>query len=105
MTTPEEFYKNILEIWKFLDTVIYIYFLTITQKLPKGSHMVVLGLADGTVLYDTLHDKLHPIGVDYTTFYDFLNCNVMSPCAGWMNSDPSSRAATTVRANQLNSVY
>lgn len=29
----------------------------------------------------------------------------MSPCWGWMNSDPAIRAATSARAAELNEVY
>lgn len=35
-TTPEEFKVNIMKAWEYLDTV-----------LPKGSHIVVWGVADG----------------------------------------------------------
>ncbi len=38
MTTPEEFRKNILGHWDYID-----------HKVPKGSHMVVWGVADGRV--------------------------------------------------------
>ncbi len=40
MTKPEEFKANILKLLNWLDT-----------KLPKGSHVVILGLADGDLLY------------------------------------------------------
>jgi len=63
MTKPDEFRKNILKYWTWLDTV-----------LPKGSHVLVLGLADGTILYEALHNHTHPINVTYTALYDFLNC-------------------------------
>lgn len=36
LTQPDEFRKNILNLWNKLDTL-----------LPKGSHMVVTGLGDG----------------------------------------------------------
>jgi len=91
MTQPSNFKENILEIWSFLDT-----------KLPKGSHIIVLGVADGRVLYDTLSNKIHPIGIDYNTFYNFLNCNKKSPCHGWMNTDSDIRDATSKRAMELN---
>jgi acyloxyacyl hydrolase len=67
--------------------------------------MIVIGVADGRTLYDTLHDKIHPLGVSYPVFYDYLNCNVKSPCSGWMNNDASTRDSTTFRAQELNAVY
>jgi acyloxyacyl hydrolase len=109
MTQPSNFKENILEIWSFLDTVIfYIYIFYLIhlfnkkKKLPKGSHIIVLGVADGRVLYDTLSNKIHPIGIDYNTFYNFLNCNKKSPCHGWMNTDSDIRDATSKRAMELN---
>jgi len=64
MTTPEEFRKNIMGLLDYLNTV-----------LPAGSHIVVSGLGDGRVLYDSMWNLTHPIGgFTYSTLYDFLNC-------------------------------
>ncbi|EAS03222.2 surfactant protein B containing protein (macronuclear) [Tetrahymena thermophila SB210] len=93
-TTPEEFKVNIMKAWEYLDTV-----------LPKGSHIVVWGVADGQILYNLLAEREHPLFVKYKYFYDYLNCLEMSPCWGWMNSDPEIRAATSKRAAELNQVY
>ena len=87
--------------------ILYLYilphsFIQKKKKLPKGSHIIVLGVADGRVLYDTLSNKIHPIGIDYNTFYNFLNCNKKSPCHGWMNTDSDIRDATSKRAIELN---
>ena len=50
--------------------------------------MTITGLADGRILYNTLHNKEHPIGnITYSTLYDFLNCLEISPCWGWCNSN------------------
>jgi acyloxyacyl hydrolase len=68
-TKPDEFKKNIMKYWSWLDTV-----------LPKGSHILVLGLVDGRILYDTLKNETHPLGMSYPKFYDFLNCLGISPC-------------------------
>lgn len=81
MTTPEEMHKNVLETLQSLD-----------ERLPSGSHVILIGLVDGRFLYDSLHSRIHPIGklrgdVTYEHFYDFLNCLQISPCFGWMNSN------------------
>jgi len=99
MTTPQEFYQNVVGAMQYLDTI-----------LPFGSHVTFLGLADGRILYDTMYDRIHPIGsyfkdVTYSQFYDFLNCLQISPCHGWMNSDSYWRNVTTERAFELNDVY
>jgi len=84
MTKPEDFKAKILDLWHFIDTVI-----------PKGSHLTVTGIADGRVLYNILSDSLHPIGIKYPVFYDFLNCVEVSPCWGWMNSNETARNMTS----------
>jgi len=94
MTTPTEFYDNIVKILKFLDTVV-----------PAGSHLVTVGLADGRVLYETLHDRIHPLGVTYPDVYSYLNCLNVSPCWGWMNAEDSVREETYKVASSLNAQY
>ncbi len=32
------------------------------KRLPTGSHVILMGLADGRVLYESLHTRIHPIG-------------------------------------------
>ena len=39
-----------------------------------------LGLADGRTLWNSLHNRTHPLGVSYETVYQFLNCLEISPC-------------------------
>lgn len=82
-TKPDEFEADIRERLAELDA-----------KLPVGSHVIVLGLATGTILWDSLHDRTHPLGVTYETFYNYLNCLDTSPCWGWMNSNETVRNAT-----------
>lgn len=99
MTTPDEFYANVVEAMNYLDTV-----------LPAGSHVMFMGLADGTVLYEAMHDRIHPLGstfndVTYEDLYNYLNCLEISPCWGWLNSDEFWRNATQKRADELSSVY
>jgi len=96
MTTPQQFYANVVAALDYLDT-----------KLPKGSHLVFVGLPDGRILYDSMHNRTHPIGggVDYTHVYDFLNCLEISPCYVWMNSNATIRDAGSARAAELSAVY
>lgn len=98
MTTVEQMRTNAFKTLATLDKV-----------LPNGSHVVMVGLADGRVVYDVMHNRIHPIGklrndVTYEQLYDFLNCLRISPCAGWLNSNETVRNATTERAKALSSV-
>ena len=68
MTKPDEFYNNVVTVMEYLDTV-----------LPNGSHVLLTGLANGSVLYDTLGDRIYPLGrtkndVKYSDIYTFLSC-------------------------------
>jgi acyloxyacyl hydrolase len=90
--SPEKYKQN------FVDTV-----MSLDSRLPKGTKAVMIGLVDGRILYDSMHDRIHPIGstnqdVTYGTFYDYLNCLEISPCAGWMNSNKTIRDATSATA-------
>jgi len=96
MTTPQEMYSNTMKTLNYLDTV-----------LAPNSYVFIGGVANGTLLYDLMHDRYHPIGalnsdVTYASFYDFMNCNNISPCFGWMNTNATWRQWTQERANQLN---
>ena len=96
MTTPTEFYRNNLETFRYVDS-----------KVAPGSVLIATGLVDGRILYDSLHDRVHPIGslhgdVIYSTMYDYLNCLDVSPCFGWLNSNETWRNTTTERAFELN---
>ena len=94
MTTTVNFKANILKLLRYLDSTV-----------PKGSHLMILGLADGDILYDNLHDSIHPLNVTYTNVYDFLNCLKISPCWGWLNSNDTVRKFTTERAHNLSKMY
>ena len=85
MTTEEEFRKKITEILEHLDTT-----------LPKGSNLIMTGLADGSILWDLLDGRIHPLGhfrqdVEYGDIYGYLNCLQVSPCHGWMTDDADLR--------------
>lgn len=66
---------------------------------------MILGLADGDVLYENLHADTHPLNVTYANVYDFLNCLKISPCWGWLNSNDTVRKFATERAQNLSKVY
>jgi len=95
MSTPAEFYQNNLRSFRWLDA-----------NMPYGTRIITMGLANGSVLYDVMHDRIHPIGwlnqdVTYADLYDYLNCLQISPCYGWMNSNATMRYLTTQRAYEL----
>jgi len=95
MTTVEEMYKNVYTTLTYLDTV-----------LPKGSHLIATGLANGSYLYDLLHERLHPFGrvgppLTYPQMYDYLSCLQISPCNGWLSSNATLRYLTTQHAANL----
>uniref|UniRef100_H2ZEF6 Saposin B-type domain-containing protein n=1 Tax=Ciona savignyi TaxID=51511 RepID=H2ZEF6_CIOSA len=95
MTTPSEYRSNTMTTLRYLD-----------HTLPKGSDVLLVGLADGRVLWDTLNNRIHPIGklnsdVTYKNLYDYLNCLEVSPCTGWMNSNETLRNITSQRAQEL----
>eukprot|EP00388_Colpodella_angusta_P034611 GDKK01033244.1.p1 GENE.GDKK01033244.1~~GDKK01033244.1.p1 ORF type:complete len:559 (-),score=100.88 GDKK01033244.1:258-1934(-) len=96
MTTPEDYFNNV-----------YNAVLAADKKFPKGSQVILVPLVDARILYNTMHDRIHPIGalnqdVTYINFYDYLNCLEVSPCWGWMNSNETIRNTTAVIAASLN---
>ena len=62
MTPPDKFEASVLENLATLDAT-----------LPPGSHVVLVGMADGRVLWDFMHNRTHPLGVQYVDLYNFLN--------------------------------
>ena len=95
MTTVEEMRANLLTVLKHLDTI-----------LPKGSHVLTTGLGNGSLLYQLLHDRIHPLGragtpVTYAQFYSYLSCLQISPCNGWLTTNDTLRALTSQRAVDL----
>jgi len=93
-TPLDEFEQKAMEELAYLDSVLH-----------PGSHVIIMGLVDGRVLYDTLKDATHPVGTSYSTFYDYLNCLGINPCWGWMNTNSTIRDASTARAMEYNSIY
>lgn len=90
-TKPAEFKANIMKLLGYLDSV-----------LPSGSHVFLFGLVDGRILFDTLHNRIHPLNVTYTKVYELLNCLEISPCWGWLNSNETIRNISSEHASLLN---
>jgi len=93
-TPVDTFHQKALEEFAYLDTI-----------LAPGSHVIIMGLVDGRVLYDTLKGAMHPVGTPYPAFYNYLNCLETSPCFGWMNSNSTIRDESSAHAAQLNEQY
>nr|XP_006124124.1 acyloxyacyl hydrolase [Pelodiscus sinensis] len=98
MTTPQQMHSNVIKTLQYLNS-----------QLPKGSHVILTGLADGRFLWDQLHSRYHPLGqlnkdVTYEQVYSFLSCLQISPCNGWMSSNETLRNLTSERALQLSNV-
>lgn len=91
---PEDFKRYIIRLLDTVDTMV-----------PPGSHMIMLGLGDGGLLYDNLHNDTHPLNVTYSTVYEFLNCLKISPCWSWLNNNDTVRNFTTERARNLSKIY
>jgi len=95
MTKPDEFYGLVTATMQFLD-----------QSIPMGSHVFFIGLDNGEVIYDVMHNQTHPLfGVTYERLWMWVGCLLISPCWGWLNSDPEARNRTCQRANELNEQF
>lgn len=95
MTSVNEFYESSLNTLKMLD-----------KQLPAGSFVTLMGLVDGRVLFNAMHNRIHPLGalrgdVTYESFYSFMECTGASPCPGWMTSNDTRRNETSERAAEL----
>lgn len=54
MTPPDQFRAKALAALAALDA-----------KLPAGSFVLLVGLLDGRVLWEAMHDQQHPLGATY----------------------------------------
>ncbi|GIY62267.1 acyloxyacyl hydrolase [Caerostris darwini] len=98
LTTPEQFRSNVISTLDNLNGI-----------LPKGSHVLLVGLVNGSFIYNAMGERLHPIGqlhgdVHYKDMYEWFNCMRIGPCYGWMNKNETIREATTQRAVELSNV-
>jgi len=95
MTTPAQFYTNVVGVLNYLDSGI----------LPMGSHLTFIGLVDGRILWDELHDKLNPVGRTYEEIYSWLACLNRNPCWQWLNPNETTRNLASQRAAELSAVF
>lgn len=98
MTSTKQFYKNIEDVIKNLEV-----------SLPPESHIILLGLVNGSFIYDTLAERIHPIGeyhgnVKYKDVFKWFSCMQISPCNGWLSENAHIRHETTKRAMELSQV-
>jgi len=68
MTKPKDFYNNVIQAMNYLDTM-----------LPPGSHVLLTGLANGSLLFQSIGENIYPIGrvkndVKYSDVYTYLSC-------------------------------
>ena len=94
MTKPEKFRENIKNLLDGID-----------QIVPPGSHLVAIGLVNGSKIYEGVKDKIHPVGVPYPDLYDYQNCLDASFCWGWLNTNKTVRDTTSQIAADLSAQY
>jgi acyloxyacyl hydrolase len=98
MTSPGDFYKNVMKTLRFLE-----------KALPPNSHIVLVGLIDGSILYKAMAKRYHPLGelrkdLTFDDVYQWFNCMEIGPCHGWMSSNATLRKMTTRHARKLSQV-
>lgn len=98
MTSTKQFYKNMKAVIQTLEST-----------LPNNSHVSLIGLINGSFIYDTLANRLHPIGtyngnVKYIDVFRWFECMQISPCNGWLSEEKFKRIETTKRALELTHV-
>eukprot|EP01138_Halocafeteria_seosinensis_P012844 gb/GECG01013120.1/.p1 GENE.gb/GECG01013120.1/~~gb/GECG01013120.1/.p1 ORF type:complete len:614 (+),score=54.85 gb/GECG01013120.1/:1-1842(+) len=97
MTSPAQFKFKVLEALRYLDN----------GTLPRGSHVVFIGVLDGLMMWDTMAHRQHPdlAPVTYAKVWEFLNCLGSNPCWGYLNPDPKWRNFTANLAQKQNQQY
>lgn len=100
-TEPPQFAAAITQNLEYLNT-----------KLPPGSFVVNIGLIDGRVIFDTLHDEPYPFSpqslggnATYETWWNFQTCLGTVVCWGWMVDNATIRDQASARARELNAVF
>lgn len=94
MTPVDEFTSEVLEYLDYLDT-----------RLPQNSHVILVGLINGTYLYTLMHGHLHPLGelnqdIDYDAWYNWYSC-LQIVCPAWTNTNRTEQDLATEHAMEL----
>ncbi|KAJ3436687.1 acyloxyacyl hydrolase [Anaeramoeba flamelloides] len=94
--TEKQFRANLIP---FLDEL--------DKTVAPGSKLIFVGMVRGSILFDTLHSHIHPIGhdIDYAKFYEYLKCQDVSPCPMWMTTNDTHRSEADKLGLRLDSVY
>lgn len=98
-TYPPEFRQKVVQALDVLE-----------QKLPNGSHVVLLGLEHGGSLWDTMQARAHPAlslpdsPVTYRNVWDLVNCLGCNPGFGWLDPNATYREHTSQLAANLSAV-
>lgn len=67
MTKPEQFLQMVTKTLNYLDT-----------RVPPNSYVFLVGLIDGSLLWDTMNKLLHPgLNITYGTVWEFFDCYEM----------------------------
>jgi acyloxyacyl hydrolase len=66
---------------------------------------VFVGLVDGRILWNNLHNLKHPLGATYAQVYNYLSCLGSNPCWLWLNKNETWRNHGSRRAQELNAQY
>ncbi|KAG2382113.1 hypothetical protein C9374_005905 [Naegleria lovaniensis] len=93
MTTPQQFEERLMKGLTLLDA-----------RSPPNSKLLLIGLVDGRILWNEMHNRIHPLGVTYEGLYHFLTCSGANPCQTWLTPDEATRNATSQRASELSQV-
>ena len=93
MTTPDDFRANILKGLEALN-----------QKIAPDSKIMLVGLVDGRILWDTMNNRKHPLGLTYAELYEFLHSLDKNPCRTWLNPDKAIRDQASARAVELSNI-
>lgn len=98
MTTPKMMRENVMNVLERLNAT-----------LPLGSHVLLIGLVDGSFIYPIMANRLHPIGklrsdVRYKNVYKWFTCMEIGPCLGWMTPNATLRKITSRKSFELSGV-
>ena len=93
-TNPQEFYENVLKSLKIFE-----------ERLPKGSHVIFMGIFDGRMFWNKMRNEKHPFNVTYEKVWKYLTCIGVNPCWLLLNENEDWRNHASRRAQELNAQY